>query len=147
MKWQFELTARPLTGVSVTLMESCGQTTGDWNRPAAAAFPGIGLEAKALTDRLQGLIAKGALLCPNKTELFDGILDVLVVTTGAGTSTGFPMAEGWDEVFRSNTAKVDPTTDQVKRRADRKVLKPEGWTPPDLESILAARGIVELLLQ
>jgi hypothetical protein len=73
----------------------------------AAAFPGIGLEAEAVTDRVQGLIAKGALLCPSKTELFDGILDVLVVTTGAGTSTGFPMAEGWDEVFRSNMAKVD----------------------------------------
>jgi len=29
-------------------------------------------------------------------------------------------------------AKVDPVTGKVKRREDGKILKPEGWTPPDL---------------
>jgi predicted HAD superfamily Cof-like phosphohydrolase len=30
-------------------------------------------------------------------------------------------------------AKVDPVTGKVIRRADGKILKPEGWTPPQLE--------------
>ena len=42
----------------------------------------------------------------------------------------------WDEVLRSNMSKVDPETGRVRRRADGKILKPEGWKSPDLESIL-----------
>jgi predicted HAD superfamily Cof-like phosphohydrolase len=46
------------------------------------------------------------------------------------------MDDGWKEVIRSNMAKVDPETGFVKKRADGKILKPEGWTPPDLASLI-----------
>jgi predicted HAD superfamily Cof-like phosphohydrolase len=45
---------------------------------------------------------------------------------------GYDVAGAWDEVLKSNMAKVDPVTRKVKRREDGKILKPEGWKPPDL---------------
>ncbi len=39
----------------------------------------------------------------------------------------------WDEVHRSNMAKVGGPI-----RGDGKRLKPEGWTPPDVAGVLAA---------
>lgn len=68
-------------------------------------------------------------------EMFDGVIDTLVTTIGVGVSMNFPMQEGWREVLRTNMAKVGPDG-KVTRRADGKVLKPEGWKPPNLNSIL-----------
>jgi predicted HAD superfamily Cof-like phosphohydrolase len=42
----------------------------------------------------------------------------------------------WEEVKRSNLDKIDYETGKVIRRADGKILKPEGWTPPNLESFV-----------
>jgi predicted HAD superfamily Cof-like phosphohydrolase len=46
---------------------------------------------------------------------------------------GFDVQGAWDEVARSNLSKIDPVTGKVIKRNDGKVLKPEGWTPPDLK--------------
>jgi len=39
-------------------------------------------------------------------------------------------------VARSNLAKINPETGKVIKRQDGKVLKPEGWTPPELKQFL-----------
>lgn len=52
-----------------------------------------------------------------------------------GFAYGFPMDEIWAEVQRSNMAKLQPDG-TVKRRDDGKILKPDGWTPPDIRGIL-----------
>jgi predicted HAD superfamily Cof-like phosphohydrolase len=49
---------------------------------------------------------------------------------------GYDVDGAWAEVARSNLAKIDPTTGKVIKRPDGKVLKPEGWTPPSLESFV-----------
>lgn len=72
----------------------------------------------------------------NMVEFFDGLLDVTVVTAGAGISAMLPMNKGWEAVVTSNMAKVDPTTGKVTKREDGKVLKPPGWTAPDLAKLL-----------
>ena len=48
---------------------------------------------------------------------------------------GFPVEEGFAEVHRSNMTKVleDGT---CLLRDDGKIIKPEGYSPPDLKSIL-----------
>ena len=33
-------------------------------------------------------------------------------------------------------AKVDPHTGKVSRREDGKILKPEGWKPPDMSKFI-----------
>lgn len=47
------------------------------------------------------------------------------------------FARVWAEVQRSNMAKVDEATGKVVMRPDGKVLKPDGWTPPNIDMILA----------
>ena len=71
-------------------------------------------------------------------KLFDGGLDVMVVTLGFLHSMGYPVEEGWRIVHTANMAKIDPATGFVRQREDGKVLKPEGWLPPDpaLEELL-----------
>ena len=44
----------------------------------------------------------------------------------------FDIRGGWDEVAKRNLCKIDSNTDKVIRREDGKILKPEGWKPPDL---------------
>ena len=46
---------------------------------------------------------------------------------------GYDVKGAWDEVTRSNHMKIDPETGKVKKRSDGKVLKPDGWTPPNLK--------------
>lgn len=69
----------------------------------------------------------------NRTEVLDALTDILVVTIGAIHSAGFDAEGAWNEVMRTNFAKIDPETGKVRKREDGKVLKPEGWTPPDLK--------------
>ena len=62
----------------------------------------------------------------------DALVDILVVTIGAIHSAGFDGEGAWNEVMRTNFAKIDPTTGKVRKREDGKVLKPDGWRPPNL---------------
>ena len=66
----------------------------------------------------------------------DALIDILVVTIGAIHSAGFDAEGAWKEVMRTNFAKIDKETGKVRKREDGKVLKPIGWTPPDLVPFL-----------
>ena len=63
----------------------------------------------------------------------DGCMDMIWVILGYCHMKGFDVAGAWAEVARSNLAKIDPETGKVIKRKDGKVLKPEGWTPPNLQ--------------
>ena len=71
------------------------------------------------------------------TEQLDALIDILVVTIGAIHSAGFDGEGAWKEVMATNFAKIDHETGRVRKREDGKVLKPVGWTPPDLTGYLA----------
>lgn len=77
-------------------------------------------------EELQELMAASSL-----NEELDAICDAIWVLIGYGLARGYDMNKAWAEVARSNMAKIheDGT---VKRREDGKILKPEGWTPPNL---------------
>ena len=53
------------------------------------------------------------------------------VIIGYMKSRGWDCEGAWDEGARSNLAKIDEVTGKVIKRADGKVLKPEGWQKPD----------------
>src|SRR5574343_277690 len=65
--------------------------------------------------------------------LADGLADLIYVCVGTALEYGIPLDRVWDEVQRSNMAKVDPITGLVRRREDGKILKPDGWQPPEIE--------------
>ncbi len=77
-----------------------------------------------------------ALETNDRQEQLDALIDILVVTIGAIHSAGFDGEGAWNEVMRTNFAKIDPTTGKVRKREDGKVLKPEGWTAPELALFL-----------
>jgi predicted HAD superfamily Cof-like phosphohydrolase len=66
-------------------------------------------------------------------EAIDGLCDLLCVVYGAALEFGIDLAPFWDEVHRSNMAKAGGPM-----REDGKVLKPEGWQPPDIACVLAS---------
>jgi predicted HAD superfamily Cof-like phosphohydrolase len=109
-------------------MAACGQTIDQRNEEQFQLYLRlIREEAGELMD---------AVATNNRPEIFDALLDLIVVTFGAGRSSGFPMAAGWEEVIRSNMAKIDPETGMVRKRSDGKILKPAGWKPPKLDEVL-----------
>ena len=68
----------------------------------------------------------------DRVETLDALIDILVVTIGAIHSAGMDAEGAWKEVMRTNFAKIDKETGKVRKREDGKVLKPVGWTPPEL---------------
>lgn len=65
-------------------------------------------------------------------EQVDALIDMIVVIIGTLNSMGADAPGAWNEVMRTNMSKIDPVTGKVRKREDGKVLKPEGWQPPDL---------------
>jgi predicted HAD superfamily Cof-like phosphohydrolase len=63
-------------------------------------------------------------------------MDMIWVILGFCYMKGYDVSGAWNEVARSNLCKINPETGKVNKRADGKVLKPEGWTPPQLEQFV-----------
>lgn len=63
------------------------------------------------------------------------LADIIYIVCGTAASYGIPLDKVFDEVHRSNMAKLGPDG-RPKRREDGKILKPDGWVPPDIKSIL-----------
>lgn len=72
------------------------------------------------------------------TEVADALADQVVIIYGTALAYGIPLDDVLDEVMRSNLSKI--VDGEVIRRDDGKVLKPEGWTPPDIAGVLEAAG-------
>jgi predicted HAD superfamily Cof-like phosphohydrolase len=77
-----------------------------------------------------------AIAADDPVEQLDALVDILVVTMGAIRAGGYDGAGAWEEVMRTNFAKIDPETGKVRKREDGKVLKPEGWEPPQLAKFI-----------
>ena len=83
---------------------------------------------------------KQALADNNDVETLDALIDILVVTIGAIHSAGWDAEGAWKEVMATNFAKINKATGKVRKREDGKVLKPQGWEPPNLKPFLKKPG-------
>jgi predicted HAD superfamily Cof-like phosphohydrolase len=63
----------------------------------------------------------------------DGCMDLIWVILGYCYMKGYDVDGAWAEVARSNLSKIDSTTGKVIKNENGKVLKPEGWSPPNLK--------------
>ena len=79
---------------------------------------------------------KDAIIAGDQVEQLDALVDILVVTIGAIRAAGWDGEAAWNEVMKTNFLKIDADTGKVRKRADGKVLKPVGWTAPDLKPYL-----------
>jgi predicted HAD superfamily Cof-like phosphohydrolase len=64
-------------------------------------------------------------------EAIDGMCDLLCVIYGTAAEFGINLAPFWNEVHRSNMAKIGGPI-----REDGKQLKPANWQPPDIKGVL-----------
>jgi len=64
-------------------------------------------------------------------EEIDACFDMIWVIVGYMMSRGWDCNKIWDEGALSNLRKIDKETRKVLKREDGKILKPEGWQPPD----------------
>lgn len=72
------------------------------------------------------------------TEFVDGAIDSIYVILWTLNKLGVPVDACWAEVQRSNMAKLGPDGKPQKNPETGKIMKPEGWKPPDLFGLLAA---------
>jgi predicted HAD superfamily Cof-like phosphohydrolase len=72
----------------------------------------------------------------NDAEQLDACFDMMWVIIGYMKARGWDCETAWDEGAKSNLSKINPTTGMVFRREDGKILKPEGWKPPNFEKFV-----------
>ena len=106
-------------------MRACDQSVGKFNEPQYQLYCNL------ISEEFNELIAS-----KTKQDDLDALIDILVVTIGAIHSLGADGEGAWNEVMRTNFAKIDAETGKVRKREDGKVLKPQGWQPPELERFL-----------
>jgi len=69
---------------------------------------------------------------------FDALLDLLVFTLGTIQRQGFPLEPGFNRVMAANMQKELATTASAsKRNFQIDLVKPIGWTAPDLRDLVA----------
>jgi predicted HAD superfamily Cof-like phosphohydrolase len=106
-------------------MRACEQTVGEFNEAQYQLYCNL------ISEEFEELVAS-----KTKVDDLDALIDILVVTIGAIHSLGADAEGAWKEVMSTNFAKIDKQTGRVRKREDGKVLKPAGWTPPDLEKFV-----------
>ena len=105
-------------------MRACDQTVGEYDSSQ------YNLYCNLISEEFSEL--EQARANNDQVEQLDALIDILVVTIGAIHSAGWDAEGAWKEVMKTNFAKIDKDTGKVRKREDGKVLKPLGWTPPDL---------------
>jgi predicted HAD superfamily Cof-like phosphohydrolase len=105
-------------------MRACDQSVENINLQQYEMYLGL------IVEEMQELSV--AINNNDRVEQLDALIDILVVTVGAIHSGGFDAEGAWKEVMMTNFAKIDHETGKVRKREDGKVLKPTGWTPPNL---------------
>jgi len=106
-------------------MRACEQTVGEFNEAQYQLYCNL------ISEEFDELVAS-----KTKVDDLDALIDILVVTIGAIHSLGADAEGAWKEVMSTNFAKIDKQTGRVRKREDGKVLKPAGWTPPELEQFV-----------
>lgn len=105
-----------------------GREPGDIRKQDAEL--GLKLISEEFTELLTACHQEGEEALP---EIADALGDLLYVTTWTALAFGFPMVEIMEEIQRSNMAKFGPG---ARKAENGKMLKPPGWTPPNLEQFI-----------
>jgi predicted HAD superfamily Cof-like phosphohydrolase len=69
------------------------------------------------------------------SSFVDALADSIYVLLGTSVSIGVDLNPIWNEVQRTNMAKIPGNS-----RKDGKVLKPKNWDPPDIKDLLTKQG-------
>lgn len=109
----------------VKFIEACEQERNDKN---------VLLYKNLIREEFDEFI-KAYLENDNEAQL-DGCMDLIWVILGYCYMKGYDVDGAWAEVARSNLSKIDSETGKVIKNKQGKVMKPDGWTPPNLKPYL-----------
>lgn len=74
-------------------------------------------------------------------KVADGLVDLVYVALGTAHLHYFPWEQLWNEVQRANMTKERCLREEDSTRGSRyDVIKPPGWTPPDIIGVLKGYG-------
>lgn len=74
-------------------------------------------------------------------KAFDSLLDLAYVVFGSAQVLGYPWQRGWNEVQRANMTKIRAERAEDSLRGSTfDVVKPSGWTAPDIATVLRNHG-------
>ena len=95
------------------------------------------LRIKLLTEEVQEYAE--AVRSGDLVEVLDALADIGYILAGTIINHGMQgvFDDAFNEVHRSNMAKL--VDGKVLRREDGKVMKPEGWQPPNLAQFLPTK--------
>lgn len=91
--------------------------------------PNLALALELIEEEIGEL--RDAIEAGDLVEIADGAFDSVWVLCSYAAELGINGNAVWSEIKRSNFEKTGAT-----RRADGKILKPEGWRPPDIKAAL-----------
>lgn len=112
-------------------MTACGQDVPPFNAdPSDQSYLYMKLIEEEYTELMEAKEAN------DDVEFCDACFDLMWVIVGYMKSRGWDCDGIWDEGAQSNLSKINPVTGKVKKREDGKVLKPEGWKPPNFDKFV-----------
>lgn len=111
-----------------TFMEAAGQTIKEKNETQAELY------YKLIREEMGEL--ETSMKIEDKAEVIDACFDTIWVILGYMHSLGLDVDGIWKEGAKSNLIKIDEETGKVIKRDDGKILKPQGWRPPDFKQFV-----------
>jgi predicted HAD superfamily Cof-like phosphohydrolase len=123
--------SKVFTDVSVFLA-ACGQTTPKF--PDSQVSDLAELYKKLIKEETEEFWEAEA--ASDDAEQLDACFDMIWVIVGYMKARGWDCEAAWDEGAKSNLSKIDKVTGKVIRREDGKILKPEGWSPPNFKKFV-----------
>jgi len=105
------------------------------NHPALAPYRTALLRSHFIAEELGELIE--AMAAGDLVEILDALIDLQYFLDGTFLAYGLDGVKelAFAEVHRSNMAKLGPDGEPILNAAGR-VVKPEGWEPPELALVL-----------
>lgn len=100
--------------------------------PNLAPNNALELHHKLITEEVGELA--DAIRERDPAEVLDALGDIVYLAYGAAAECGYDLDEALQRIHAANMAKLRDGV--VNRRADGKVLKPEGWMPPSMEDLV-----------
>jgi predicted HAD superfamily Cof-like phosphohydrolase len=66
----------------------------------------------------------------------DALVDIVYIALGTAWLFNLPFERAWDQVQKANMSKIRTKSKSKKRGTSFDVVKPKGWTAPDIEQII-----------
>ena len=66
----------------------------------------------------------------------DALVDIVYIALGTAWLFNLPFEKAWEQVQKANMSKIRTKSKSKKRGTSFDVVKPKGWTPPDIEQVI-----------